>query len=244
MDTQLQLKTKFKVSSADTDMFARLKISALANYLIQAAIESAESLGFGLSHLRKDHLFWVLNRLTIEVYHHPKWNDTIEVETWPKSIERIFFMRDFIVRDKNNRIIAKANSAWLAIDLESKRPSTFSADKAKYFTKLKELYALDYSPLKLDASDGQAIKTIAPTYFDIDLNKHVTSTRYIDWMMDHFSFEHHKNNYPKHLSINFLKETMLSDELLLCHKDISNEHYFEGLNKQQNKPAFRGKIIF
>jgi acyl-ACP thioesterase len=244
MTKATQLKTKYKVTSADTDMFSRLKPGSLVNYLIQSAISSAENLGFGFSDLKQEHLFWVLNRLSIEIYRPVNWNEEIEVETWPKNIERIFYIRDFFVRDAQNKVIAKASSAWLAIDLITKRPGNFNKEKMELFTALKDINALQYSPEKLGAIKKQSETHITPTYFDIDLNKHVTSTRYVDWMMDTFSIDFHKENYPKTLSINYMKETMLGETITLSGQANGNFHCFEGFNAAQNKVAFRTKVEF
>lgn len=244
MNNSPQLKTAYTVTSADTDMFSRLKLSALVNYLIQSAISSAEALGFGFADLKQEHLFWVLNRLTVEIYRPVNWNEKIVVETWPKDIERIFYIRDFIVRDAHEQIVAKASSAWLAIDLCSKRPGNFNKDKMEVFTRLSTIHALDYSPEKLGAVAGNNISQITPGYFDIDLNKHVTSTRYVDWMMDIFPPDFHEHNYPNLLSINFIKETMLEETLKLTHSNEDANHCFEGYNTVQDKVAFRGKIVF
>ncbi len=54
----------FKVTSADTDMEARLRLGALVNFLIQAAINSADALGFGFGGIRGQQLFWVLTNQT------------------------------------------------------------------------------------------------------------------------------------------------------------------------------------
>ena len=82
-------------------MFARIRAGAMVNLLIQSAINSAESLGFGFAELREQKLFWVLSRLTVEIYHPLKWNEEAEVETWPKSVEGLLYTRDYIVRDKD-----------------------------------------------------------------------------------------------------------------------------------------------
>ncbi len=244
MKKSTQLKMKYTVTSADTDMFSRLRPSALVNYLIQSAINSAEDLGFGFNELKKEHLFWVLNRLTVEIYRPLQWNEQIEVETWPKNIERIFYIRDFVVRDAQNNIVAKASSAWLAIDLTTKRPSNFNKEKMDVFTALKEVNALDYSPEKLGVIEKQSEYNVTPTYFDIDLNKHVTSTRYIDWMMDTLSVDFHKDHYPKSLSINYMKETMIGETIALSCQVNENMHSCEGFNPAQNKVAFRAKVEF
>jgi len=240
----LCLKAVYPVTSADTDMHSRLKISALVNYLIQTAISSAEHLGFGFSALKKEQLFWVLNRLTVEIYRPLKWSEKAEVETWPKNIERIFYIRDFIVRDEQGEIVAKASSAWLSIDINSKRPGLFKGDKIEAFSKLNDYHALEYSPLKLNGIEKKDLCTITPSYFDIDLNRHVTSTRYIDWMMDHFSLDFHQTNYPKHLSVNYIKETMHGETIELSHDNKATTHNFEGFNSNQQKVAFRGQIDF
>jgi len=96
IEAKLTLRKKFIVTSADTDMFGRLKLSVLANYLIQSAISSADKLGFGLKYLRKEKLFWVLHRLTINIEKQLKWYDEIEVETWPKTVEGLLYIRDFV----------------------------------------------------------------------------------------------------------------------------------------------------
>ncbi len=244
MDETPQLTTHYTVTSADTDMNSRLKLSALVNYLIQSAISSAEKLGFGFADLKKEHLFWVLNRLTLEIYRPVTWSEAIEVETWPKNIERIFYIRDFIVRDAQQNVVAKASSAWLAIDLSNKRPGNFNKDKMEVFTRLKDTHALEYSPEKLGAIESTSDSEIVPSYFDIDLNKHVTSTRYVDWMMDQFPVDFHAQNYPQLLSINYMKETMINDMIRLSHTHDEAGHCFEGFNTVQDKVAFRGKIVF
>ncbi|WP_430815006.1 acyl-[acyl-carrier-protein] thioesterase [Carboxylicivirga sp. RSCT41] len=244
MTKSTQLKTRYTITSADTDMFSRLKPGALVNYLIQSAISSAENLGFGFDDLKEEHLFWVLNRLSIEIYRPLMWNEQIEVETWPKNIERIFYIRDFIIRDAQGKIVAKASSAWLAIDLDTKHPGYFNKEKMEIFTALKDVNALEYTPEKLGGVKKQSETSITPTYFDIDLNKHVTSTRYVDWMMDTFSIDFHKNNYPKSLSINYIKETMIGETIVISNQADSNIHRFEGFNPAQNKIAFRTKVEF
>lgn len=242
---ELRLKTSYTITSADTDMFARLRPGALVNYLIQSAITSAEQLGFGFNDLKKENLFWVLNRLSIEIYRPLKWNEMAIVETWPKNLERIFYLRDFVIRNQQGDIVAKATSAWLAINIDNKRPKVFKSETSDAFTRLNDLHALDYSPLKLDGTEDGDNSLITPTYFDVDLNRHVTSTRYVDWMMDLYSPEFHEHNYPTKLSVNYLKETMFKQKLNLIHRiESAKSHSFEGLHKDTDKPAFRGKVEF
>jgi medium-chain acyl-[acyl-carrier-protein] hydrolase len=236
--------SKFKITSADTDIFARLRLGGMVNYLIQAAIDSADKLGFGFSGLREQKLFWVLNRLTIEMPENLGWYDEIEVETWPKTVDRILYLRDYLVRNTKNQIVAKATSGWAAIDVETKKLKQVSGVEAEIFSHLKDKQALtDFEKLdRVKEGDNFEVKT---SFFDIDLNKHVTSTRYVDWMMDTFSLDFHRDNRPKTLTINYMKETMPGDEILLSrHSPDGKKFYFEGFNKSKETIACRAVIGF
>ncbi len=83
-----------------------------------------------------------------------------------------------------------------------------------------------------------------PQYFDFDMNKHVTSSRYIDWMMDSLSMEFHKNNYPTELSINFLKEVLPNESVTVFSKPQDGFHLFSGVNRDSGTAYFSGQITF
>jgi len=244
-ENDLTLFSGFKITSADTDMFMRVRLGGLVNLLIQSAINSAESLGFGFKGLRKQQLYWVLSRMTVEIYQPLMWNHEVEVETWPKTIEGLLYLRDYIVRDKHQNIIARATSGWLAIDAETKKPKLLDGLEAEMFIYLSTKHALRELPEKLiSTTEGTAFQ-VQSGYYDFDLNMHVTSTRYIDWMMDTFHVDFHKKHYPKRLSVNFMKETLPGDSLSIIRDSENGSQYrFEGTNHSHKTVAFRGKIDF
>ena len=236
-------KSKFQVTSADTDMFARVRIGALINYLIQSAIHSADKLGFGYENIREQQLFWVISRLTVEIERPLKWYEHVEVETWPKNVENFLYIRDFLIKDKQQQIVGRATSGWLAVDLKTKRPKNIEGLKGRMFDHLKNINAIEQSPEKLPGvKEGDSFE-VKSGYFDIDLNRHVTSTRYIDWMMNSFSLEFHENHYPKEISVNYMKETMPEETIRIIKDQLnSNDFNFEGFNVKADTTAFRGRI--
>jgi len=142
-EENLTLYSKFIITTADTDMYARVRAGAFVNLLIQAAINSADSLGFGFGKLKGQQLFWVLSRLTIEINNPLFLTHETEVETWPKTIDHLLYTRDFIVRDKEQNIIARATSGWLAIDTLTKRPKIINGLQAEMFVYLKEKHGIE-----------------------------------------------------------------------------------------------------
>lgn len=244
-ENDLTLYSTFKITSADTDMYMRLRLGGIVNLLIQSAINSSESLGFGFKGLRQQQLYWVLSRMTVEINTPLLWSQEVEVETWPKTIDGPLYLRDYIVRDMEQNIIARATSGWLAIDADTKRPKLLEGLEADMFVHLKNKHGLNEPPLKLSTTRSGSNFDIRTGFFDFDLNQHVTSTRYIDWMMDTFDIDFHQKNYPKTLSINFMKETLPGDSISLVRNLAKDNAYdFEGTNLGQKSVAFRGKIGF
>ncbi len=237
--------TKFKITSADTDMEARIRLGSLVNLLIQSAINSADNLGFGYEGLQKHKLYWVLSRMTMEISRPLEWYQEVEIDTWPKTIERILYIRDFIIRDKRQEVIIRATSGWLPIDITSKRPKKIDGLKEEMFVHLRNKHGLEKSPEKLSPVVTGNQFDMKANYFDIDLNRHVTATRYIDWMMDTLPLDFHKQHYPSYLSINYLKETMPGDVLRIKHNELYPfEYVFDGTNMGNHSTAFRGRIKF
>lgn len=174
------------------------------------------------------------------------WYQTGEIETWPKNIEKIIYLRDFFVKDENQQLIARATSGWLAIDMTTRRPRTFAKDGiTELFTQLKNRQAITTLPEKLFPVKEGHQSEVNTTYFDIDLNGHVTSSRYLDWMTDTFTPDFHRNNYPKEISVNYLNETLINETIRLTRKTIGSKIFlFEGFNTTRNIIAFLGKISF
>jgi medium-chain acyl-[acyl-carrier-protein] hydrolase len=244
MTKNLMLSSEFSITSADTDMYSRIRLGSLVSMLIQSAISSADKLGFGHLTLIENKLFWVLSRLTLEIIQPLEWYDNVEVITWPKDIKGLLYLRDFEIK-KGSNILARATSGWLAVDMTSKRPKNINFTDLQPFTRLRDRHAIKDLPVKLDQiSDGDSFKVLT-SYFDMDMNKHVTSTRYIDWMMDTFPLEFHRSNYPTSLAINYLRETLPGDSInLIRENEGENLYHFEGINQGSNNSAFRGRIQF
>jgi medium-chain acyl-[acyl-carrier-protein] hydrolase len=243
--SQLITVTRYPVTSADTDMEARLRVGGLVGYLVLSAIRSADQLGFGFDFLREQKLFWVLNRITIEIERPLRWYEEAVVETWPKDLEKILYLRDYRVSDQDGKTVARATSGWTSIDTETHRPRLINEIDLPLFTRLKERHGIEGLPERIGAVPEGEQSELLTTYFDLDLNRHVTSSRYVDWMMDTFPVGFHQARYPKRISVNYMKETAAGTLIRITRKQTDNGDYlFEGVHKETGKVAFRGVIHF
>lgn len=235
---------EYKLTSDVSDMFGRIRLSAFVNLMIQSAIKSANSLGFGFDMLKKNNMTWMLGRLSIEICCSLKWEDKIFVETWPKTVDGLLYIRDFIVRNQKDEIVAKGTSGWLAVDLDKKRIVSIDFLNDTFY-KLKDKNALEFMPVKIPTNQTDESFIRHASYFDLDINKHVTAVRYLDWMMDTFEVDFHEKNYPKEIHINYIKEIHVGHEIKLNKKLLEEgKYYFDAKNQTTGNESFKCIIKF
>ena len=75
------------------------KMSAICNYLQEAASLNAETLAFSKSDFEAagENISWVLTRLKVRMSRFPKWGETVSVLTFPRGGRRIVAYRDFVL---------------------------------------------------------------------------------------------------------------------------------------------------
>ena len=110
------LRLDFRVKTYDTYPNGKLSIPSLLDFLQEAAGLHAIKLKFGMHDLNARNETWVLSRMRVEIERWPERGDAIVVETWPKGMDRLFAVRDFLVFDEKGEILARSSSYWLLIN--------------------------------------------------------------------------------------------------------------------------------
>jgi acyl-ACP thioesterase len=204
---------EYLISSYEVDAGSRLPLYSMTKYLQETAYNHADHLEFGYAQLKEKNLFWVLSRLLIRVDRYPGWGDRIQVRTWPAGIESLFAFRDFRVLDEEGAPIGAAGSAWLVLDAGKRRPQRQDALKEK--SPLFPLErALEERPGKIHTlSDAEEGPPFPVRYSDLDLYNHVNNSKYIQWILDSYPGEMHREFEVALFEINFLSEAKMGDKI-------------------------------
>jgi acyl-ACP thioesterase len=234
------------VTSADTDFTKSLRPSSFVNMLIQIAWHHAEKLGFGMDFLHENRLVWMLSRMYMKINSKPFWNNTLHLRTWPKGIHRLFYLRDFEVSDDSDQKVALVTSEWLIIDLKTKRPKLYQPEN-NIFQENKDRHAIDKLVPNLKTENGEFDSfSNEVVYSDIDLNNHLTTSRYVDWMMDTFDLEFLEKFICSDIVINFIREVPFGAEVIIKRHKISpdEKYFFEFQSTDSSQTYFRGQLCF
>jgi medium-chain acyl-[acyl-carrier-protein] hydrolase len=236
-------KESFKINSYHVDFQQKLKPTALMQFFQEAAGNHAQHLTAGYDQLQLRGLFWALSRITVEIERMPEWGESIEIETWPCGLEGLFFRRDFIIWGKDGEILAKGVSGWLLVNTETLRPQRLATLGIELPNNAGK-FALEYFPDRINGQTGDSIFRKKILYNEIDMNRHVNNTRYLDWVMDCFGYDHFVKNRLIIFSLEFLAETFWGDDIELHSGNENLKFHIQAINPVNNKIAFKADTIW
>lgn len=231
----------FQIQPQDVDFQSNVTLAALVNILLTTAGYNADENGFGIRNLNVSNCSWVLLRLAVEMEILPQQYDKIKVQTWIESIGRASTTRNFKIFDQQGNLIGQAISNWAMIDLDTRRAQDlFNLEGINDFeTKISLNIA---KPTKLNSLEGKLIDTFRVKYSDIDVNVHVNTMRYVQWISDCLSLETYRNYSVKRFDINFMNEILYNDEVsIFANQTAENEYDFEIFSAE--KASCRAKLI-
>lgn len=201
-------ESRIRYSEIDAD--GKLSMAALINYFQDCSTFQSEELGVGIEYLGERHLAWVLVSWQIEVERYPGLCERVTIGTKPYEMKAFLGNRNFLMLDEQGGVLAKANSVWTLLDMETGKPYRVPPQIAEKYV-LEE--PLEMKPLgrKIQVPSGgicQAAVTVGPEH--LDTNHHVNNQQYLAIAMRYL---------PEEYSIGMLraeyrKQAHLGDKLI------------------------------
>jgi acyl-ACP thioesterase len=204
---------EYPISFYEVDTKNEAFLPVLWSFMQETAWHHADHLRLGYSDLMEQQYFWVLSRLSVRMEEYPRWGERIRVKTWLAGTGRLFALRQFSIADLSGRTLGTAKSAWLVLDLKSRKPRKIEP----LFSHLQQLF----DP-RLPAEEPEKLpapvrtrwkKSYEVRYSDIDIHHHVNNIKYIEWILDSYPLEINRTHHLYAFDINFLAEASYEDVL-------------------------------
>ena len=238
---------KHTIPCYDTDASWRLKPTSFMNMAQEAAGRHAVYLGFGYDDLIKTNTAWILSRVHVEFVDTPKWRDEITLNTWHKGLNRLFFLRDFLITDSEGKERVKATTSWLVLNLETRRlvrdPNLMEEGTVCTENVIETPADKVQMPKYVEA---ELVRTHLVSYSDIDTNGHTNNAMYMQWSMNAVGYDITSSRPVKEFTINFNHETKAGDHVEIYRAFVEKEdglHVFvEG--KVEGTSSYCVEIVF
>lgn len=243
----IKYTVKHTIPCYDTDAKWHLKPTSFMNMAQEAAGNHAVLLGFGYDDLIATNTAWIISRMHIKFLDVPKWRENITLTTWHKGLDRLFYLRDFLLTDDQGRERIKATTSWLVLNLDTRR-LVRDPDLTEDGTVCKDNVLETPAPKVVMPKDVEAVLVLdhVVSYSDVDMNGHANNAMYMQWAMDAVDYEIASQRNVKEFIINFNHETKPMDHVLIYKAIVESEdgrHVFvEG--KVDEKSAFCVEIVF
>ena len=241
-----RFRQRLTVPCYDTDAAFFLKPSSFMDMGQEIAYWAAQELGFGYDALQEHHTAWVLSRMHFHYDRPPKWLDKVDLLTWHKGSDGLFFLRDFSLRSPEGETLVSCTSSWLVLDVATRhlvRPEAL-VDRLHVKEGTVEDAIVEPAPKILfprDADPEPAGKHVV-AYSDVDIIGHTNNARYVLWAMDCLPYDLVTTRRVKDVYINFNKETTPGEKVVLTRTRRDEEWFVEG--KVDGKSAFVVRFVF
>lgn len=200
----------------------RMPLTLLINRLIEIATLHANQVGIGYDYLCREKQTWVLSRVAVEMKRYPGVNEDYRISTWISSISCLFSERDFEITTGDGEVIGHARTVWAVINTETRQVGDISR-----ISWIQELVPERECPVdkpgKLrfvnppaDPAEGEYRESLYRfQYTDLDFNRHVNSSRYIELLLNRWSLAFHDANRLTRFEIAYMHEARYDMEATL-----------------------------
>lgn len=202
----------FEVPYYQCDNRGDLASEYLLKYLGEMANLHSDELGLSFDYFKEKNMAWVLNRWKVNIEIFPRFKENIKIKTWTVDFNKFYAYRNFEVKNENNKTIIFATSVWLLIDTKRKRPIRIPEDLAKKYI-IKKGIIPDFYDFKEDVDIIDRFR-FDVRKSDIDYNKHVNNSNYLNWILESIPIKHEEMNRLKEFEILFKKETLYGEKII------------------------------
>ena len=223
---------KFTIAPQYVDFTSRASLSGMCDMILHAAGQDAYRRGFGIDVLAEKNFGWVLSRMCVEIDYMPKEYSEFTLYTWIGGYNRLASTRNFELVDGEGRLFARAVSQWCMLDFATRMPVDMNTLAQVHDGTIVDCPSPCERPRRLGAVAGEPIVKHKVVYSDIDFNRHMNTMRYIDLILDTIPIEELEALQTLRMDMNFMKESLYGDTLLLRGEMVDAKRVYEFCSEQ------------
>ncbi|MFM8450314.1 MAG: acyl-[acyl-carrier-protein] thioesterase [Haliscomenobacter sp.] len=223
----------YRIKGYDVDVKKRASIPALIQMMQDTAMEHVLRIGLSAFELEAHELGWVLVRQRLDVMERPPLGASIQVRTIPTGRDKILAYRDFYMTDAEGRLLATMSTAWLLMNIRTRRVAGFPDFILAWLDKTMDAEHLD-RPRMAWTNEGARIvgnKMFRVDWFSMDFNRHLTNYYYQRWMLEVLPAEVLEHHTLQAYEIQFKGECHLNDTLQVFVASAGSGEYVHWVRK-------------
>ncbi len=206
----------------DCDTFGRLKPSVILALFQDSSEALTEGWGVGLDAMLEKGIGWVAAKLECSVLTRlPRHAEIVTVRGWAARSRTGIYPFRYEILDADGTICVSGTSIWVLSDLSTH--SMLSEKVPRLTLPTPEPPDTPMPRMRAIAQPVSPHHTPRRVQFsELDINGHLTNTRYVDWMTDLIPRSFHASHPFTGLRIDYRRETFPEEEILLDWEHTDN----------------------
>lgn len=218
-------KEKFKIQLKDIGKDNYIKNRAILEIFENIGTYHSDMVGYGPNDIKETKVSWVLLDWKLKVLKRPKYGQTLNVNTWGRSMKRTYTYRDFEMYDEENNLCVIATSKWVIVNIDTGRITRISEEiYEKYQIEDKNVFNIE----ELDKLKVPEMFDTEMTYKvsrrDIDINGHMHNLYYLDLAYEVLPQEVYDKRPFDDVRIQYKKEVKLGNIIRCKYTFEDNMH--------------------
>lgn len=213
----------------------------MCNLLQLTAADHAEVGGISFTDMQEFNQAWVLSRMRLDIDALPKWRDVVTVKTWIISLKNSRSVRALELYVNGKKIIG-CETFWAVFNTKLRRPEALALPH-EHFEKFAEKFPTQERVKKIELpKEMQIVDKRKVVLSDLDIVNHVNNVKYLEWCLDLLDLKTVLRQKIKSIDMNFMKELMLKDEVLI--KEIVDDNGTIFSIEKEEKACFGLELKF
>ncbi|MDT8718669.1 acyl-ACP thioesterase [Clostridium sp. 19966] len=239
---------EYDIRYYEVDYKKRLFLKTMMEYFSDTSTYQSEKLGVGIDYLKKNNLGWILYKWDIKIKEYPLYGETVKVSTEAYGINKFYAYRKFKIENQSGEVIVEADSIWLLLDIERRRPVRVNEEMFKaYGVEGNGVKTIDIENIaEITEVDGEKFFNVR--YSDIDTNRHVNNVKYVEWALEVVPTDVMINRKLNRIKITYNKETTYGETVKAKIQKVESEEngikYLHAIEDSEGKELTRIETVW
>lgn len=214
-----------RVSYDDIDENLNLTLRGAMGKMQEAAILHSSQCGFSIGDIPQTRVLWMLVEWRARMVGTAKWNDSLTVETWPRTMERITSRRNYEVFDQSRKTVAIGESNWVLVSADTGRTIRIKPEVAAAYP-LTERDVFSSELPALSNEEGALSCSFSVVRRDLDTNHHVNNRVYLDYAREALPDELAGYPFPE-VTVRYRRQLLLGDPVYCYYHRSGSAHVID-----------------
>lgn len=230
-----------RVAYDDVDCNLHLTQSGVMRQMQETAILDSDRSGYSVNNMEEKGVAWILIEWRIEMIGTGKWNDKISIETWPRYMNKLTSIRDFIVTGPNGETIALGESLWVLVDIHTGHPIKLTKEVTDCY-QIIDKKVFQKPMKKLLPQESKLAYVYKVEHRDIDTNHHMNNRVYPEIAREALPEELKDTEFPK-MTVRY-HEQLLEGDKVQCYYRYQEGAHVVDICKEGPKKRINATVAF